>query len=215
MRSLGQSVLKLLIGNHLVFRPTDRQTDRPTDRPTCAKQYTPLFSKGGIIIFTSINVWECSFKGCKTLLFFAFSCLFSWRFKPHREEHPIYPSSLNICPPRFRRWFALQFEFYPTTFSCATRNDSSSLLYETVMLDKNGLCRKDLLKWLISWKIIFTSINVWECSFKGCKTLLFFAFSCLFSWRFKPHREEHPIYPSSLNICPPRFRRWFALQFVF
>ena len=31
-------------------RRTDVPTDRRTDRPTCAKQYTPLFSKGGIIM---------------------------------------------------------------------------------------------------------------------------------------------------------------------
>ena len=29
------------------------RTDRRTDRPTSAKQYTPAFSKGGIIILTN------------------------------------------------------------------------------------------------------------------------------------------------------------------
>ena len=39
------------------------------------------------------------------------------------------------------RCFKLQLELYSTTVSCAIRNDTSLSLYETVMLDKNGLCR--------------------------------------------------------------------------
>ena len=38
---------RMLSGQHLVYRPTDRPIDRHTERPTVAKQYAPFF-KGGI-----------------------------------------------------------------------------------------------------------------------------------------------------------------------
>ena len=42
MKTLWWMVFKIISGNHLVYRPTDRPTDRQ------AKQYTPSSSKGGI-----------------------------------------------------------------------------------------------------------------------------------------------------------------------
>ena len=38
---------RMLSGQHLVYRPTDRPIDRHTERPTVAKQYAPFFKGGG------------------------------------------------------------------------------------------------------------------------------------------------------------------------
>ena len=48
---------KILIGQDLVYRPTDRPTYRPTDRPTVAKQYAPFF-KGSIKISRDALPWS-------------------------------------------------------------------------------------------------------------------------------------------------------------
>ena len=53
-------VHKLLIGNELVYRQSDRPTDQPTDRHP-AKQYTPSSSKGGIIN-KGLNLARCCLK---------------------------------------------------------------------------------------------------------------------------------------------------------
>ena len=38
--------IKIISGNHLVYRPTNRPTDQPTDQPTISKTIYPLFFKG-------------------------------------------------------------------------------------------------------------------------------------------------------------------------
>ena len=59
LRTVRQGIVELSLGQALVYRQTDRQTNRPT----CAKQYTPLFSKGGIISIKPFDIY------CISILF--------------------------------------------------------------------------------------------------------------------------------------------------
>jgi len=48
MKALKSKGFKIMIGNHLVYRRTDRHTDIPTDRLTgISKTICPLFFEGG------------------------------------------------------------------------------------------------------------------------------------------------------------------------